>query len=1374
MASRRLWIVGGIILLSIISGMVGLIREFDNTAILEHSKLIDTNSYIRSRSDHFFDHYADIFRVISESQCIEKKSTSACNTLLLRLNKRFPNIENFIAVDKQGLFFASGKPFNRNSPPSVATRPFFKELAAGKSLHIMDPHIGPISGAKMTGAVVPIYSDSGQFNGIIGASTKLAELEVFWQEIYQQQHISALILDREQNVISATSDLLSLADTLALKNSLSDTLAEQNPLGNLRIGSVTFNYHKKASTLSGWTVITLVQQRSALANTLITNTEIIILICGFLLLAAFSLMMLRREAIFVRSLIATKKDLSEQRDNLESQVEARTAELKQQEQSFRNLFESNQASIWNEDFSHLYEALNQLREEGVTDLRQYLETDRRAVDKLANTIRVVSVNPATLKMFGAESNPDFLHQITNTFGKNAFDTMKDELCAIWNGDSSFLAETDFKTLDDQAINAIISFPIPSTAEGFKSIPVTILDITEQKHTEDSLRLFRSLIEESNDAIVICDAANGQLLDCNKKVCSQLGYTQEELLHLKITDIQAKLPNDNAWQNHVDKLKKQNNRSLTGEHIRKDGSKFPVEVNIRYVEQGKKAYTLAISRDITERLQAYTALQESEARFRQLFENTPAISVQGYDRDRRVIYWNHASEIIYGYPRDEAIGHQLEDLIIPDHMREGVVSAVNAWTDGGAPIPSSEMTLRRADGGDVDVFSSHVMFRNHNDQPEMYCIDIDLTENRRMAAALVKSEARLKDAQKTAKMGNFERCIPEDSSWWSDELFQLFNREPTLGPPKLAEFHAQIHPDDRSRYIEALNHTFQSGKPFHQEFQAQTAIGEWCHFEIFATVILDCEGAPSTFRGTIQDITERKYSQQSLQKSERRLRAIIDAVPSMIFVKNATGKFIAVNKAVADSLNMPMEEIVGHNLADIHPFPDEVHHMLEDDRRVLESGGELHVSREIYHDGDGSPRWRQIIKVPYTDDAFGEPAVLGIAMDITKLKQTEEALRRTQKMDAIGQLTGGVAHDFNNILGIIIGNLNLLKRHIPDNEKALKRVATIKQSTQRAADLTKQLLGFSRRQSDQIIVTAINQLLGEMDDLIARSVTPEVEVKRHLTEDLWLTAIDPGDFQDALLNLILNARDAMPSGGTLTIETENSNLDATYCSENPDVHPGEYVQLSISDTGEGMPSKMIDRIFEPFFTTKPQGKGTGLGLAMVFGFVERSTAHIKVTSKVDAGTAVRIYFPRSMGNTPCEQIESKKRESNSRGSERVLVVDDEPELLKLAAESLQGLGYQVVTAANGEQAKVQLAKDSSIVLLFSDVVMPGGLNGYQLAEQATGNRPELKVLLTSGYTKKRAANPIQASFDTNLLDKPYTLEELSKRVRALLDENDSRA
>lgn len=515
-----------------------------------------------------------------------------------------------------------------------------------------------------------------------------------------------------------------------------------------------------------------------------------------------------------------------------------------------------------------------------------------------------------------------------------------------------------------------------------------------------------------------------------------------------------------------------------------------------------------------------------------------------------------------------------------------------------------------------------------------------------------------------------------------------------------------------------------------------------------------------------EITERKQSELALKEREAQLRTLFEALPDLIWLKDPDGVYLSCNHKFERFFGASEAEIVGktdyefveQELADFFRANDKA--AIKNDRPSINE-------EEVTYADDAHTEMLETVKVPMRTHDGKLIGVLGIGRDITERKQAEELLRRAQKMDAIGELSGGIAHDFNNILGIIQGNLDLMELRIGDDEALKKRLDTIQKSTQRAIDLTKQLLGFSRHQAKRVTSSHINQEILEMENLIARSVTPQVEVEQILAPDLWFTLIDPGDFQDALLNLIINARDAMAGPGKLSLQTSNCVLDSHYCSLTPGAKPGKYVQLSVSDTGQGIEPEYKERIFEPFFTTKERGKGTGLGLAMVYGFVKRSEGHITVNSEPHLGTTFKIYLPKSHESHYHTEPEVSQNKNLPDGSGTVLVVDDEPELLELAESYLNDIGYDVMTANHSQQALELLAQNGKINLLFSDVVMPGGMNGYELAEKARQLYPELKILLTSGYSDKATMIPHQNGYTAELLTKPYTQLELAQRIRYML-------
>lgn len=525
--------------------------------------------------------------------------------------------------------------------------------------------------------------------------------------------------------------------------------------------------------------------------------------------------------------------------------------------------------------------------------------------------------------------------------------------------------------------------------------------------------------------------------------------------------------------------------------------------------------------------------------------------------------------------------------------------------------------------------------------------------------------------------------------------------------------------------------------------------------------------------SVEDVTERRQAEQALRDSEERNKLMLDSSGEAIYGVDLDGNCTFINPACLrilgydneqNLLGKNMHELIHHSRLDGSPCPGQECRMYQS----LSEGRGVYLEDEVLWRADGSNFSAEYWSYPVHKEGRMIGSVVAF-VDITERKRSEEVLRRTQKMEAISQLSGGIAHDFNNQLGVIIGYLDFLKMHFPEDNKPRQWVETATKATLRCMDLTRQLLAFSRRKGKAKVAVDLNATLKNLENMIARSVTPAIDVQYLLGDELEMTEIDVGEFQDTILNLVINARDAMPGGGKLLIETASQYLDADYATLNPGVEPGDYVQLKLSDTGTGMDKETLEHIFEPFFTTKPEGEGSGLGLAMVYGFVQRYDGHIKVYSETGVGTVIRLYLPRSSISGSPDVVENSDVNVLPTGSETILIVDDEDDLLHLADDYLSSLGYRTCRAKNAAQALEMFAAEEEIDLLFSDVVMPGGKDGYDLAQQATELRPGLKVLLTSGYTVRNVGNKNQARFSAHLLGKPYRKDDLAKRVRLVLDE-----
>ncbi|MCP4297703.1 MAG: PAS domain-containing protein [Proteobacteria bacterium] len=517
-----------------------------------------------------------------------------------------------------------------------------------------------------------------------------------------------------------------------------------------------------------------------------------------------------------------------------------------------------------------------------------------------------------------------------------------------------------------------------------------------------------------------------------------------------------------------------------------------------------------------------------------------------------------------------------------------------------------------------------------------------------------------------------------------------------------------------------------------------------------------------------EVTTREEAEKDANKSAQQLNSILANTEAVVFVKDLDGKYILVNRRYEELFGIESYQIIGKTDNDC--YTAEITALLKkNDQLVLSGNSPITIEEKIPH--DAGEKVFLLVKFALRNENYDIWAVCGMATEITERKQLEEQVRRSQKMDAVGHLTGGIAHDFNNILGIIMGNLELIKYNTMEDDKIFSFAESALRGTSRGVTLTKKLLGFSRKHPVKESLVSVNQFIEGIEDLIAKSLTVSISTKTLLNKNIWLVKINPNDLEDVILNLSLNARDAMPDGGKLIIETSNNIIDEDYVLHNPEAEVGEFVMLSVSDTGHGMTAEIRDKVFEPFFSTKEEGKGTGLGLSMVYGFVQRSKGHIRINSVIGEGTSIHIYLPRVH-----EEIETEKEHSSHtdlpRGYETILVVDDEEALVDIAVSQLESLGYLTVTASTGKEALAVLEENNEIDLMFSDIIMPEGMDGYQLAVAAKKLRPSLKILLTSGFSKQREESVSEnkdfiARLTSNLLHKPYNKSELAIRIRKSL-------
>jgi len=512
--------------------------------------------------------------------------------------------------------------------------------------------------------------------------------------------------------------------------------------------------------------------------------------------------------------------------------------------------------------------------------------------------------------------------------------------------------------------------------------------------------------------------------------------------------------------------------------------------------------------------------------------------------------------------------------------------------------------------------------------------------------------------------------------------------------------------------------------------------------------------------TARDIGERKRTQQTLNQQIEERQRIFETSQDLILVTDTAGTFVQVSPSSLAILGYRPDEMIGRSAVQfIHP---EDLDSTREEMRSARRGRQMRnfEARYIHKDGQAVMlNWMGSWSEPVRRHFF-------VGRDLTEKHTAEAQLRQAQKMDAVGQLTGGIAHDFNNILTVITGTIEILGEAVADRPELAAIAKLIDEAAERGANLTQHLLAFARRQPLQPREVDVNALVVETVKLLRPTLGEQILITPLLADDAWTASVDPSQLTTAILNLALNARDAMPAGGKLAIETGNVYLDEGYASMHNEVTAGNYVMVAVSDTGAGIPAANLEKVFDPFFTTKEIGKGTGLGLSMVFGFVKQSNGHIKVYSEEGHGTTVKIYLPRATGldQTDAELLESPDIEG---GHEVVLVVEDDALVRRYVVTQVQSLGYTALEASNAAEALDVIGKTATIDLLFTDVIMPGSMNGRQLVDEALKKRPALKTLFTSGYTENAIVHHGRLDSGVLLLAKPYRKSDLARMIRMAL-------
>ena len=826
-------------------------------------------------------------------------------------------------------------------------------------------------------------------------------------------------------------------------------------------------------------------------------------------------------------------------------------------------------------------------------------------------------------------------------------------------------------------------------------------------------------------------------------------------------------------------------------LHRSGAPEQVWMNLDYSpirdQDGDIAGVMSVVVETSSKVKAERRVRAERERLNTMFEQAPGFICLLEGREHRYALANGAYRKLVG--ARPLLGLPVHEAV-PELAEQGIVEALDACFDSGEAVRAegAPLTLRAPEGGATHSYIDFVLQPLKDSTGAVFATFVegnDVTERVTAERALRASEERFRTFARAMPNHVWAARADGSAEWFNDQVFDYAG----LAPDALLGhgWTRLLHPDDAARYQAHWQASVSSATPFEIEARLRRADGAWRWHLVRARISPGEDGreagAAALWIGSSIDIEDQKRASDALasinasleQRVERRT-AERDRMwrlsKDIMMVADHETTLYAMNPAFTQILGWSEAEMLGASYLElVHPDDRE-----QTRRQVaeLQAGGQVYRFENRWRRKNGS--WCHLSWTASPDQDYVHAVGRDISADLQQLdvmRRTEAALQQAQKMETIGKLTGGVAHDFNNLLQVIGGNLQLIGRTLDkrgdSNYDATpdirKRVDSAMSGVERGAKLASSLLSFARRQPLEPRAVKISRLLAGMEDMMRRALGEEIDIETIVSGGLWTTEVDPAQIENAILNLAINARDAMDGAGKLTIEVNNAALDDQYCATHPEVAPGQYVLLAVSDTGSGMPQDVIDQAFEPFFSTKPEGKGTGLGLSMVYGLVKQSGGHVKIYSEVGEGTTVKIYLPRSYGaeDHPGEQL----AQPVAGGHETVLVVEDDEQVRLTVVDMLTDLGYRVLRAGDASAALTVIDSGVHIDLLFTDVVMPGPLRSPDLARKARARLPEVAVLFTSGYTENAIVHGGRLDPGVELLGKPYTRDALARKVRHVL-------
>ena len=891
-----------------------------------------------------------------------------------------------------------------------------------------------------------------------------------------------------------------------------------------------------------------------------------------------------------------------------------------------------------------------------------------------------------------------------------------------------------------------------------------------KHSEKALqeaeKRYRQVVESATEIIYAVDE-KGKFTYGNPAGLKVTGYSLGELRKLNFADL--------VLPEHRERVKdiysNQFRQRIPATYVEfpffnKAGKIIWFGQNTTLViEDGKVVGFHIIARDITERKRAEEALQESEEKYRLLVENAnEAIFVI---QEGMLQFFNIKNIELIGYSREELTSTPFINFVHPDD-REVTLGRYQKRIRG-EELPGVNVFRVIDKTGNIKWAELNSVLISWKGRAATLNFLNDITERKRAEEALRNSEEKYRTILENIEDGYYEVDIAGNFTFFNDSFCRIY------GYPKeeLMGMNDRQYTDQENakKLFQTFNRVYRTEESAKRtDWEIIRKDGMKRNIEASVSLIKDSSGNRIGFRGLVHDITERKQAEEQLSKLFR----AVEQSPATVMITDTDANIEYVNPKFTQLTGYTLKEVIGKNpriLKSGETPAEEYKRLWETITSGREWRGEFHNKKK-----NGDLYWESASISSIKNPQGLITHFIAVKEDITERKRAEEErttlqeqLRQSQKMEAIGRLAGGVAHDFNNLLTVIKGYCQLSLAEMKESTPLKDTLEVIDKAAEKAAGLTRQLLAFGRRQIMEVKILDLNTLLQNLDKMLRRIISEDIELVTLLREDLGKVKADPGQIEQVVMNLAVNAKDAMSKGGKLIIETANVELDKAYAQTHVAVTPGPYVMIAVSDTGTGMAPEVRDRVFEPFFTTKGKGKGTGLGLSTVYGIVKQSGGNIWVYSEPGQGTTLKIYLPRV--DEPAEELKAQEAgEEFPRGSETILIVEDDKEVRSLAVRILKRQGYTVLDGSYGDQAfNVCRQHRGPIHLLLTDVVMPG-MDGRALSESLSQLHPEMKVLYMSGYTDDAIIHHGVMDKGMNFIQKPFTIDKLIRKVREILDKD----